>query len=178
MIDNRFRRKLNSDEMQTIKTLQNEGFSKLDTTIIYKIVVHFQGLIPPPTRNWGSNPQAHEIDTGDDVERIRIKRNGFAHQVFAEISEQDMNEFFVTSIEIGKRIDKYLNKTGENRHEKKIKDYQKCPMEPGNTDRYIRDLQEIESFKGMCSCYIGILYLITFSYSMNIYLRKSSFTEG
>ncbi|CAG2258166.1 unnamed protein product [Mytilus edulis] len=148
MKDKYFRRqKLNSDEMHTIQTLVNEGFSKLDFSIIYKIAKYFRGFIPPPTRNWGANPLLNEIDIGDDVERIRRKRNRFVHQINANISEEDMNDFFDTVIEIGKRIDKDLNKIGLNSFEKTIQHYRSCSMEPETTDKYIRALQKIESLE-------------------------------
>lgn len=159
MKDKYFRRqKLNSDEMHTIQTLLNKGFSKLDFSIIYKIVSYFKGFIPPPTRNWGANPLLNEIDIGDDVERIRRKRNRFVHKINANTSEKDMNDFFDTVIEIGKRIDKYLKKIGLNSFEETIQHYGSCSMEPETTKKYIRALKKIESLEGMKILYTDTFY--------------------
>lgn len=148
--DRHFRwNKLNSKEMHAIQTLRDDGFLKLDFSIIYKIARHFKGLIPPPTRNWGSNPQLQEISIGDDVERIHIKRNTFVHKVDAEITDEEMSDFFVTSIEIGKRIDNELNKAGDGGYERKIQYYQSCSMDVETTEKKLQALQEIESLKSM-----------------------------
>lgn len=150
MDDRHFRlKKLSRDELQAVQTLQNQGFSQLDSSIIYKIVVYFKGFITPPTRNWGSNPQPHEIDKGDDVERIRIKRNKFVHKFDAEITDEEMTDFFVTSIEIGRRMDIILDKAGHGGHEQTIKDYQSCFMQPEITEHYLQALQQIESLQSM-----------------------------
>lgn len=152
MKDGYFRRnRLNSVERHTIQTLQNEGFSKFDFSIIYKIVKYFKFCIPPPTRNWGSNPQPHEIEVGDDVERIRRIRNRFFHYVNAEITDAEMTDFFVTSIEIGRRIDNHLNKAGDGGHEQKIKYYQSCLMDVETTEKCLTALQKIESDMSMTS---------------------------
>ncbi|XP_063400124.1 uncharacterized protein LOC134684747 [Mytilus trossulus] len=148
-------KKINSIEIHTIQTLITDGFSKLDFSIIYKIAKYFRGLIPTPTRNWGTNPLPNEIEEGDDVERLRRKRNYMVHKVDAEISEQVMNEFFTTSIEIGRRIDNYLNKTGEDGHEEKIKHYQSCSLEPETTENYLRALREIECLKEKLTLKVG-----------------------
>lgn len=149
--DLHFQKKLNLNERHTVQTLQNEGFSKLDFSIIYKIVKYFKGLIPPPTRNWGSNPQTHEIDVGDDVERIHIERNKFVHKVTAEITDKEMTDFFVTSIGIGKRIDIILKKEGDGGHQQKILQYKDCLMDSETPEKYLKYLQEIESLKRMSS---------------------------
>ncbi|CAG2239502.1 unnamed protein product [Mytilus edulis] len=133
MRDNYFRKhKLNSDEIHTIQTLQSEDF---------------RILIPRPTRNWGSKPLPQEVDIGDDVERIRRKRNSFVHQISAKKSEEGMNKFFIASLEIGKRIDKYLNKTDQGGHEQTIKRFQSCSMERRTADKYIEDTKKIESLE-------------------------------
>ncbi|CAC5363816.1 unnamed protein product [Mytilus coruscus] len=156
MRDKYFRpKKLNSVEIHTIQTLMTDGFSKLDFSIIYKIAKYFRGFIPTPTRNWGAKPLPNEIEEGDDVERLRQKRNHMVHKVNADMSEQAMNEFFATSIEIGKRIDKYLNKTGQDGHEEKIKHYQSCSMEPETTENYLCALREIESLREKLTLKVG-----------------------
>lgn len=53
----------------------------------------------------------------------------------ADISEKDMNEFFDTIVEIGKRIDIELNKKGQSRYVKTIKRYRSSSMEPETNDK-------------------------------------------
>lgn len=149
MNDKKFRwEKVTSNELNMIQTLKSDGFSKLDFTTLYKIAVHFQCL-PPPTRLWSANPLPMEITIGDDVERIRQKRNRIFHQIKADISEHEMNEFFLTSTEIGKRIDYILNKTDQDGYKQMIKHYQVCSMEPETTNKYLLANQKMQSFEGI-----------------------------
>jgi RNA recognition motif-containing protein len=46
---------------------------------------------------------------GDDVERIRIARNVLVHKIKAEISEEDMEDFFTKFLDVAKRVDQWTN---------------------------------------------------------------------
>ena len=143
-----FRKKLNSEEMNTIQTLVSDGYDKLDVTLIYKIVKYFKIFIPSPSRQWGSNPLSNETEIGDDVERIRRARNHLLHSIKADITEQEMNDFFDRFTEVGNRVDKYLNNQYEGGFEQKIKNFQTQPLTEETAKENLKDLQAIENLKG------------------------------
>lgn len=144
----RFRDKLNSNEMDSIQSLTTDGYTKLDVSLIYKIVKYFKIYIPEPSRKWGSNPQQNENEIGDDVERIRIARNILVHKVKAEISEEDMEDFFTKFLDVAKRVDQYLEKPPESTYEQTIKNYRTLTLDEEMAEHYRKALQEIESLKG------------------------------
>ena len=143
-----FRAKLNCNEMHSIQSLTTDGYAKLDVSLIYKIVKYFKIYIPEPSRKWGSNPQQNEIEIGDDVERIRIARNVLVHKIKAEISEEDMEDFFTKFLDVAKRVDQYLDKPPASGYEQTIKNYRTITLDEEMAERYIQALQKIESLKG------------------------------
>lgn len=146
MSTKKFKERLKHSEMKTIQTLQTEGFSKLDISLIYKIAKFFN-LIPPPTRHWGATPLSGEIDIGDDVERIRNGRNKMVHRIDCEMSDEEMSAFFSEFIAVGERIDTYLNKENGIKFKDNIAWYQTCPLDD-EIEQNGQTLQEIESLKG------------------------------
>ena len=143
-----FRAKLNSNEMHSIQSLTTDGYAKLDVSLIYKIVKYFKIYIPQPSRKWGSNPQQNEIEIGDDVERIRMARNVLVHKIKAEISEEDMEDFFTKFLDVAKRVDQYLDKPPASGYEQTIKNYRTITLDEEMAEGYIQALQKIESLEG------------------------------
>ncbi|CAC5362999.1 unnamed protein product [Mytilus coruscus] len=145
MSTKKFKERLKHSEMKTIQTLQTEGFSKLDISLIYKIGKFFN-FIPPPTRHWGATPLSNEMEIGDDVERIRNCRNKMVHRIDCEMSDEEMSAFFGEFIAVGERIDVYLNKQNDTGFRDKITWYQTCPLD-GEIEENGNTLQGIESLK-------------------------------
>ncbi|CAG2197436.1 unnamed protein product [Mytilus edulis] len=144
--DKMFQKKLSLTDKISIKTLLTDGFTKLDVTLIYKIVKYFK-FIPPPSRNWGSKPMVHEKEIGDDVERIRQTRNNLVHRIDCNVTDIEFNEFFDEFIELGRRIDVYLGKPNNVGFEKDITYFKTCPMDEYLQWKYIRAIEEIACLK-------------------------------
>lgn len=146
-----FLRKLKHQEKERLKTLRTDGFSKLDVSIIYKIVLYFKNkmFIPMPTKNWGVNPSQTDKDIGDDVERIHSARNHFAHKTNADTSEPEFEEYFNLFHDIGQRVDKFLGKDPLHGHARRIRDLKIAPMDTDSAEKYLEARQEIEQLKRM-----------------------------
>lgn len=138
----KFQEKMIGTDMKSIKTLLTDGFSKLDVTLIYKIVKYFN-LIPTPTQQWGAIPRINDIGIGDDVERIRLNRNDFVHRTDCEVTDTEFNAFFDAFIELGRRIDVYLGKSSDEGFEKDITYFKTCPMDEDLQGKYIEALEKI-----------------------------------
>ncbi|XP_052097324.1 uncharacterized protein LOC127732294 [Mytilus californianus] len=151
-----FRRKLNTIELDTVDTLQTDGYTKIDVSLSYKIIVNFfQFSIPPPSRQWGANPIHTEIGIGEDIERIRRERNSFVHRVNACISEPLFDNFFVTFIEVGKRIDAYLNKPPNNGYAHDVEQCKTCVLDPEVEKKLLDARADIEQLEEMYRFVIG-----------------------
>ncbi|XP_063446798.1 interferon-induced very large GTPase 1-like [Mytilus trossulus] len=141
----KFKTRLKSSEMIAIQTLQTDGYSKLDVSLVYKIAKFFN-LIPPPLRKWGSKPLPLETEIGDDVERIRIGRNNFVHRVTCEMTNAEMSAFFDEFIQVAERVDSYLGKPYGTGHKDAIIQCQTCSYD-SEMERSSKAAQDIESLK-------------------------------
>jgi hypothetical protein len=89
----------------SIETLSTEGFNKLDITLLFKLIQHFN-LVHAPTGKWGRRPSlATHTKEGDDMERMRINRNYIIHRPRLSVSKKKRDKFFKESIEIARRFD-------------------------------------------------------------------------
>ncbi|XP_071139075.1 uncharacterized protein [Mytilus edulis] len=149
MNDVRFLNILGDKEKETLRTLRTDGFSKLDASIIYKIIINFKRtqFIPQPTSRWGEKPLPNNIDIGDDVERIHIARNEFAHKPNGATSEIEFEEFFKTFIEVGTRVDYFLSRNPKFGHERRIRDLKTTTMDTETVEKYLDLRQELEQLK-------------------------------
>ncbi|CAC5406360.1 unnamed protein product [Mytilus coruscus] len=151
-----FRRKLNKIELDMVDTLMTDEYTKIDVSLSYKIIVNFfQFSIPQPSRQWGANPTNTEIGIGDDIERIRRIRNSFVHRVNANISEALFDNFFVTFIEVGKRIDAYLNKPPNNGYAHDVEQCKTCVLDPEVQKKLLDARADIEQLKEKYRFVIG-----------------------
>ncbi|CAG2184702.1 unnamed protein product [Mytilus edulis] len=112
--------------------------------------------IPPPSRQWGANPNNIEIGIGDDIERIRRERNSFVHRVNANISEALFESFFATFIAVGKRIDAYLNKPPNNGYAHDVEQCKTCVLDPEVEKKLLDARADIEQLKEKFRFVIGI----------------------
>ncbi|CAC5371727.1 unnamed protein product [Mytilus coruscus] len=146
-----FRTRLNSSEMNTLQTMSTDGYTKLDVSFMYKIIKFFR-LIDPPTRNWGSNPLAHETELGDDVERIRRARNHLVHKFDANISEQEYRTFFEKIKIVSRRLDIHLKKQKDMGYEHMIEEYKLSSLDSKDKEKLLDERRQEECLKQICTC--------------------------
>lgn len=143
-----FKHTLDRSQLTSIETLKKD-FSKLDVTLSYRIIRFFK-LIEQPTQTWGAKPLTNEIEIGDDVERIRIARNGFVHSVRTtfEMEDSEFQTFFTDFTELGRRVDVYLKKSSVSGFQKDIGDFKTVQFDDELERKYIAAIKEIENLKG------------------------------
>lgn len=142
-------RAIDIDRLRSLRT--NDDFSKLDTSIIYKIVIYFKKkqLIPEPTTSWGIRPLPTDTDIGDDVERIHFARNDFAHKTNSATSEQEFEDFFSIFFDVGQRVDIYLQNNSRFGHARRILDLKTTTLDTETAEKWLEDRQELEQLKRM-----------------------------
>ncbi|CAC5424550.1 unnamed protein product [Mytilus coruscus] len=151
MIKNNSRINLKKYERKTVQTMTTDGYTKLDISVMYKIIKYFK-LIDPPTRNWGANPLPNETELGDDIERMRKARNHLVHKVDANVSEQSFTEFFENSITVSRRLDKYLKKPEGSSYEKRIQQYKSYLLDKTGIEQLLGERKKEESLKNFSTC--------------------------
>lgn len=80
-------------------SLNITSFDELDITVLYDI---FRNVMkrPIPTKGWGKEPCITDINTGDDIERIRIHRNTVCHSYTPKMTTEDFNNAALELIEV------------------------------------------------------------------------------
>lgn len=78
-------------------------YSKFDVSLLYILI---RNLCPSlkPTGMWGMEPAASHTQLGDDIERLRVFRNEFAHANSAEISDGEFNKHWTDLQNVVNRI--------------------------------------------------------------------------
>lgn len=82
-------------------------YEEFDVSLLYKLI---RNLCPSlkPTNGWGNVPGSADILIGDDIERLRIIRNKYAHPKSEKIVEADFKAFLGDLKWIIKRIQSFL----------------------------------------------------------------------
>lgn len=89
-------------------------YRNFDATLLYTLI---RNLCPSlkPTKGWGKEPDDADIQTGDDIERLRLFRNNYyAHAISAAISDADFKDIWKNLNSVVNRIQKYMYSKGHN----------------------------------------------------------------
>ncbi|CAG2251381.1 unnamed protein product [Mytilus edulis] len=136
-------KKLNPEDMQAIQTLLSDGYTKLDFTLMFKIITHYNIFISPPARGWSSVPNDQETDIGDDAQRLRLERNNLVHMRITKIV---------------KRIDSHIGYFGEASFERRIKKYLSIVIKDEIVENTQKRFLEIEGLEVTGSTPITLLF--------------------
>lgn len=135
---------LHRPELSLVQTLLNHGYDKLDESLLYKIISCFN-LVQRPSKGWGNSPtDLHQTTLGDDIERLRKKRNALVHSPEPHMSEIQLEEFFDELYEIARRFDIYLHQyMCENCFQNKVISMKKQSPDPETQAKYIEALENV-----------------------------------
>ncbi|XP_063447888.1 uncharacterized protein LOC134727436 [Mytilus trossulus] len=107
---------LNPDESFQITKAETHGYANVffDVTLIYKLVRNL-GLVQVPTKgSWGGRryPDDKHTTVGDDLERIRIKRNTIIHEVLRRdsyVTDKELGLYFTLFKAMASRLEGCLS---------------------------------------------------------------------
>lgn len=135
---------LHRHESSLVETLRNHGYDKLDESLLYKIISCFN-LVQRPSKGWGNSPtDLHRTTLGDDIERLRKRRNALVHSPEPQMSEIQFEEFFDELYEIARRFDIYLHQyMCENCFQNKVISMKKQSPDPETQAKYIEALENV-----------------------------------
>ncbi|CAG2251233.1 CSKMT [Mytilus edulis] len=74
----------------------DEDPDNFDIPLTYAILRNIHNSTLEPTDGWDykTDPQPHQMKTGDDLERCRRRRNKIIHRGNTEVSDQELHEYF------------------------------------------------------------------------------------
>ena len=95
--------RLDKHQRDLVMKASVDGYNDFDITLLYTLLRNVcsnlgdpsVSNLPPPSQGWGSEPRSTDITLSDDIERIRILRNGiFAHLPRAQLSQSEYNTYW------------------------------------------------------------------------------------
>ncbi|XP_052071608.1 antiviral innate immune response receptor RIG-I-like isoform X2 [Mytilus californianus] len=136
--------RLKSADWTKINEAVNTGsYKNFDIPLIYTILRNIHSHTLAPTNGWAHqvDPQPHETNTGDDLERCRRRRNLIIHRGNTEVSDQELKEYFDEFKAIAGRLQLTFNKKN-NEFVSEVEDLRTCCMDEDTERKYLEEIEE------------------------------------
>nr|XP_034332290.1 uncharacterized protein LOC105331445 isoform X1 [Crassostrea gigas] len=117
-------------------------YNDFDVTLLYTLIRNLcaASLNPTslnPTRGWGKVPDSSHMRIGDDIERLRLMRNKFAHANSAGIPDAEFQALWNDLKLVIQRIQTFMNSMGSNvNYEQKLADIERTDFGFGDLQKY------------------------------------------
>lgn len=138
------------DQNIKLKGLSSSGtFDSLDITLLYQLLRKYT-TVQPPTKGWGGHSSllvSSDFTIGDDIERIRILRNKFAHRSDFKIQQNKFENEFSRFIDISHRIDVHLGNNMKPSCEQEVINCKTYHMDADLQNKYENALKRLENVK-------------------------------
>lgn len=112
-------------------------YNKFDVTLLYTLIRNLCTSLTP-TQGWGGKgPDSSHTQIGDDIERLRLMRNTFAHANSAGIPDAEFQALWINLKSVIQRIQKFMNSVGSNvNYEQKLADIERSDFGFGDLQNY------------------------------------------
>ncbi|XP_052708658.1 uncharacterized protein LOC128183596 [Crassostrea angulata] len=117
-------------------------YNDFDVTLLYTLIrnlcsVSLNLASLNPTRGWGKVPSSSHMRLGDDIERLRLMRNVFAHANSAGIPDAKFQVHWNELKSVIQRIQTFMNSMGSNvNYEQKLADIERTDFGFGDLQKY------------------------------------------
>ena len=104
---------LRTDQWNLIHQANTNGYASFDITLLYTLLRNLCTSVPKPSTKWGRNdlPKSHEVTLGDDIERIRIVKNGLqSHIPTTILNDAEFEDYWKILRDVCVRLDLQFNK--------------------------------------------------------------------
>ena len=108
---------LRAEQWDLIHKANTNGYNDFDITLLYTLLRNLCASVPKPSTKWGRNdlPKNHEVTLGDDIERIRIVKNGLqSHIPTTILNDADFEDYWKILRDVCVRLDLQFNKKYTN----------------------------------------------------------------
>lgn len=110
-------------------------YSKFDVTLLYTLIRNLCSSLTP-TRGWGLEPNDTDKKIGDDIERLRLFRNNYAHADSTEILDAVFNNLWKDLQSIIRRIQIYTKTWSTTNYEQELSRIKKWRFGYDDRDKY------------------------------------------
>ena len=104
---------LRTDQWNLIHQANTNGYASFDITLLYTLLRNLCTSVPKPSTKWGRNdlPKSQEVTLGDDIERIRIVKNGLqSHIPSTKLNDAEFEDYWKILRDMCVRLDLQFNK--------------------------------------------------------------------
>lgn len=89
-----------------------------------------------PTQGWGNEPMDTDTEIGDDIERLRLFRNSYAHGEFTEISDNEFRTLWIDIKDVSERIQTFTEKWSQYNYKEELLKIESKKFGYDDRDRY------------------------------------------
>ncbi|XP_065927180.1 uncharacterized protein [Magallana gigas] len=112
-------------------------YNDFDVTLLYTLIRNLCCTSLTPTLGWGKVPDSSHTQIGDDIERLRLMRNKFAHANSAGIPDAEFQALWNDLKSVIQRIQTLMNSVGSNvNYERKLADIERTDFGFGDLQKY------------------------------------------
>lgn len=112
-------------------------YNDFDVTLLYTLIRNLCWTSLRPTQGWGKVPDSSHTGIGDDIERLRLMRNRFAHANSAGIPNADFDCLWNDLKSVIQRIQTFIKSVGCNvNYEDNLADIKKNDFGFGDLQKY------------------------------------------
>lgn len=107
-------KKLRFDQ-QKLCFINQPDYGKFDVSLLYTLIRNLCSSCSSlkPTQGWGNDPQAADVNIGDDIERVRMFRNKYqAHNVKVEFTDSVFESIYSDIESAIKRMQNFTKTIG------------------------------------------------------------------
>ena len=104
---------LRTEQWDLIQKANTNKYADFDITLLYTLLRNLCTSVPKPSTKWGRNdlPKSHEVTIGDDIERIRIVKNGLqSHIPTTKLNDAEFEDNWKILRDVCLRLDTQFNK--------------------------------------------------------------------
>lgn len=137
---------LNPDERLQVTNATTHGYANVffDVTLIYKLVRNLRLVQVPTKGSWGRGyPDDKHTTVGDDLERIRIKRNTIIHEVLRRdsyVTDKELGLYFTLFKAMASRLEGCLG-VNPGDFVQKFVELQVYPMDEKISNSYLEAVE-------------------------------------
>lgn len=112
-------------------------YNNFDVTLLYTLIRNLCSASLSPTQGWGKVPDSSHTQIGDDIERLRLMRNTFAHAKSAGIPDAEFQPLWNDLKSVIQRIQTFMNSLGNNvNYEQKLADIERTDFGSEDLKKY------------------------------------------
>ena len=104
---------LRAEQWDIIHKANTNGYGRFDITLLYALLRNLCTSVKRPSTKWGRNdlPKSNEITLGDDIERIRLVKNGLqSHIPTTKLNDAEFEDNWKILRDVCVRLDSIYSK--------------------------------------------------------------------